>query len=157
MWTIFPIVFIEFAKTTASVLCFGFLAMRHVGSQLPNQGSNPYPPCIRRQSLNHQTTREVPKNKFLCWELLSFQLKFMGKSKGWQTSVKGKRVKTGANVVSVTTTHLSHYSKRGYITEKGAAANKTLFTKSGGRLNLACILKIDMGSKISSMYCQQRW
>ena len=32
MWTIFPIVFIEFAKTTASVLCFGFLAMRHVGS-----------------------------------------------------------------------------------------------------------------------------
>ena len=26
-----------------SVLCFGFLAVRHVGSQLPNQGSNPLP------------------------------------------------------------------------------------------------------------------
>ena len=26
-----------------SVLCFGLLAVRHVGSQLPDQGSNPYP------------------------------------------------------------------------------------------------------------------
>ena len=51
----------------------------------------------------------------------------------------------------------SHYSKRGYIIAKGAAANKTLFTKSGGRLNLACILRLDMGSKISSMHCQYRW
>ena len=75
----------------------------------------------------------------------------MGKSRGWQTSVKGKRVKTGANAVSVTNTYLSHYSKRGYITAKGAAANKTLFTKSGGRLNLAYILRLDTGSKISSM------
>ena len=82
----------------------------------------------------------------------------MGKSKGcWQTSVKGKRVKTGANVVSVATTHLSHYSTRGCIIAKGAAANKTLFTKSVQRLNLAYILRLDMGSKISSMYCQYRW
>ena len=33
---------------TASVLCFGFLALRQVGSQLPNQGDHTCAPCIGR-------------------------------------------------------------------------------------------------------------
>ena len=36
-------VFIEFVTVFASVLCFGVLTARHVGSELPNQGSNLYP------------------------------------------------------------------------------------------------------------------
>ena len=40
MWTIFK-VFIEFV--TILILCFGFVVVRHVGSQLPDQGSNLYP------------------------------------------------------------------------------------------------------------------
>ena len=36
-------VFIEFVTIFASVLCFGVLTARHVGSELPNQGSNLYP------------------------------------------------------------------------------------------------------------------
>ena len=41
----------------ASVLCFGFLASRHVGSELPDPGRNPHPLHWRRsstQSLDHQ-------------------------------------------------------------------------------------------------------
>ena len=37
MWTIFT-VFIEFATILFLFSLFGSLAMRHVGSQLPNQG-----------------------------------------------------------------------------------------------------------------------
>ena len=48
----------------ASVVCFGFLALRHMGSYFPNQGSN-LNPCIGRWSLNHRTTREVPLLHFL--------------------------------------------------------------------------------------------
>ena len=41
--------------------CFGFLATRHVGSYLPDQGLNLYPlPSIGRWSLNHWTTTEGP-------------------------------------------------------------------------------------------------
>ena len=40
MWTIFKVL-IEFV--TVFVLSFGFLAVRHVGSQLPDQRSNPHP------------------------------------------------------------------------------------------------------------------
>ena len=44
MWTIFK-VFIEFFffYNIASALCFDFLASRQVGSQLPDQGSDPLP------------------------------------------------------------------------------------------------------------------
>ena len=43
------------------ILCFGFLATRHVGSYLPDQGLNLYPlPSIGRWSLNHWTTTEGP-------------------------------------------------------------------------------------------------
>ena len=49
METIF-IVFIEFVNNIASVLCFGSLAARHVGSQLPDQGSNPHPLCWKAKS-----------------------------------------------------------------------------------------------------------
>ena len=41
MWTIFSLYWICYH--IVSVLCFGFLAMRHVGSWLPYQGSNPHP------------------------------------------------------------------------------------------------------------------
>ena len=46
-----------------SALWFGFLAPRHVGSQLPNQGST-HTSCIRKWSLNHRTTRKVPPSSF---------------------------------------------------------------------------------------------
>ena len=42
MLTIFE-VFIEFVTVTVSVLWFEFLAWRHVGSALPNQGWNLHP------------------------------------------------------------------------------------------------------------------
>ena len=41
MWTIFSLYWICYH--IVSVLRFGFLAMRHVGSWLPYQGSNPHP------------------------------------------------------------------------------------------------------------------
>ena len=44
----------------ASVLCFGFLAARHVGS-LFLTSSQTCTPCIGRRSLNHWTSRGVPK------------------------------------------------------------------------------------------------
>ena len=43
----------------ASVLCFGLLAQRHVGSQLSARDRT-HTPCIGRQSPNHWTAREVP-------------------------------------------------------------------------------------------------
>ena len=44
MWTIFK-VFIEFVTVLLLFYVFlgGFLAMKHVGPQLPNQGSNVHP------------------------------------------------------------------------------------------------------------------
>ena len=42
----------------ASALCFGFGAMRHMGSQLPDQGWNLYP-CPGRWSLHPSPAREV--------------------------------------------------------------------------------------------------
>ena len=57
-WTIFFCLhWIQF--NIASALCFGFLAMRHVGSELPDQESSP-DPWAGRWSLNHWATREVP-------------------------------------------------------------------------------------------------
>ena len=38
MWTILKVFICYYI---ASVLCFGFLATRHMGSQLPDQGLNP--------------------------------------------------------------------------------------------------------------------
>ena len=44
-----------------NVLFFFFAhAVQHVRSKFPNQGSNPQPPALEVQSLNHCTTREVP-------------------------------------------------------------------------------------------------
>ena len=42
MWIIFK-VFIELVTILLLFHVVGFLAERHVGSQLPNQGSNPQP------------------------------------------------------------------------------------------------------------------
>ena len=42
MWTIFK-VFIEFITVQLLLYALIFLAMRHVRSQLPDQGSNPHP------------------------------------------------------------------------------------------------------------------
>ena len=42
MWTIFK-VFIEFVTILLLFSCFGVLALRHVGSYLPDQGSNLHP------------------------------------------------------------------------------------------------------------------
>ena len=49
-------------------------AMQHVGSEFPNQGSNPHPLCWRN-SLNHWTIREVLTLIFLTmWSVLVPQL-----------------------------------------------------------------------------------
>ena len=50
----------EFVPNISSVSCFVFLALRHVGSQLPNQDWT-CTLCTGGQSLNHWATREVPK------------------------------------------------------------------------------------------------
>ena len=44
------------------VLCFDFLDMKHMGSQLPNQGTNPQPPHweMKCQSLDHQGSPITP-------------------------------------------------------------------------------------------------
>ena len=52
-------VFVEFVTILLLFLCFGFLSGRHVGSQLPRQGSNPHP-LHWKVKPNHWTTREVP-------------------------------------------------------------------------------------------------
>lgn len=51
------------------------MALKHVGSQLPDQRSNPHPHSIRRQSPTHWTAREVPLfplkvllSKYWSWE-----------------------------------------------------------------------------------------
>ena len=48
MWTIFK-VFIEFVTTLLP--CFGFLAMRYVGSWLLDQGIKPAPPALENKVL----------------------------------------------------------------------------------------------------------
>ena len=50
-------------------LCSGFVASWHVGSQLPDQGSNPHPLHWKVKS-NHWTTREVPISPLLESELV---------------------------------------------------------------------------------------
>ena len=51
----------------ASVLCVGFLAVRHVGGILaPRPGIEPTPPCTGRWSLNHWTAWKVPQ--ILSWK-----------------------------------------------------------------------------------------
>ena len=51
MWTIFK-VFIEFVTILLLFyVFFGFLATRHMGSYLPDQGSNPNPPTLEGEVL----------------------------------------------------------------------------------------------------------
>ena len=72
IWTIFK-AFTEFV--IASVFCFGFLAAMHVGSLLPNQGSNPHPVRwkVKSQPLDHQgsptaiNTKNYPKRNCTSW------------------------------------------------------------------------------------------
>ena len=57
MWTIFKVI-IEFVKIA---FLFSVLSFWPVGSLFPSQGWNLHP-CVRRQSLNHSTSTEVPKD-----------------------------------------------------------------------------------------------
>ena len=55
---------------SATGLCWCLLAPWHVGSYLPNQGSNSPPqqlPCIPRWILNHWTTREILRILYIIW------------------------------------------------------------------------------------------
>ena len=52
--------------TIASVLCFGFMATRHVGSYLPTRDRT-HTLWIGRWSVNHWTAREVLIIYFLKW------------------------------------------------------------------------------------------
>ena len=62
----------EMASKSDHFLNFYFLTTRHVGSQLPAQGSN-LCPLSWKHSLNHWTAREVPKATYF-----KRQLKEMG-------------------------------------------------------------------------------
>ena len=55
MWTIFK-VFIDFCYDIASVLCFGFLATRHLGTSAAQPGIKPTPPALEGKVLttDHQ-------------------------------------------------------------------------------------------------------
>ena len=57
MWSIFKVII---CYNIASVLCFGFLALRHMRSLTRDQT-----PCSGRQSLNHWTARKVPRGLLL--------------------------------------------------------------------------------------------
>ena len=61
MWVIFK-VFIEFCYNIASVLCFGFSALRHVGILASQPEMEPvfHTPCIGRQSLNRGPPGKSP-------------------------------------------------------------------------------------------------
>ena len=59
-----------------SVLCFGFLATRHVGSQLPDQGWNCHPLHLK-ESLKHWTTKEVPQYLDLVHDLAQTHTPYM--------------------------------------------------------------------------------
>ena len=86
LWTIFE-VFIEFVTILLLSYVLLFLARKHVGSSLPNQGLNPSTSCIGRWSLNHWTTRKVPGRGFLflfffpIWLLCLLLLGNLGRSK----------------------------------------------------------------------------
>ena len=58
MWTIFTSL-LSLLQHCFSFLCFVFLATRHMGSELWTRDQTCIP-CIRRLSLNHWPTREVP-------------------------------------------------------------------------------------------------
>ena len=66
MWSIFK-VFIKFVTVLLLSYVLVFLANRHMGSYLLNQGSSPHPhtPCSGRWSLNHWTTRKALRTLFL--------------------------------------------------------------------------------------------
>ena len=62
-------VFIEFV-TILLLLCFGFLATRHMWDLSSPTRDRTRTPCTGRQSLNHWTAREVPwANMILSWKL----------------------------------------------------------------------------------------
>ena len=69
---VFFFFFLSLNWICSSVLCFGFLAARHVGSQLPDQGSNPHPLHwkVKSQPLDHWTTGEVPESIFFFLKLI---------------------------------------------------------------------------------------
>ena len=56
MWTVFKVL-VEFVMTL--LVSYGFLAVRHAGSYLPDEGLNLHT-CTGRQSLNPWTSWEVP-------------------------------------------------------------------------------------------------
>ena len=66
---------------TASVFCFGFLAMGHVGSWFPDQGSNPHPLALEGEVLpTGPPAKSLPRlgfSYYLCW--ISFP-----RSSNWQ-------------------------------------------------------------------------
>ena len=91
----------EHLNWTEFVLCFGFLAIMYVGSQLPDHKTGIS--CIGRWSTNYQTTREVPSHLIcklmfcLPWNSASWvscrrmgrtKMDFTGTQAGWQRSVK---------------------------------------------------------------------
>ena len=69
----------EMASKSDHFLNFYFLTTRHVGSQLPAQGSN-LCPLSWKHSLNHWTAREVPKATYF-----KRQLKEMGNLRSEQS------------------------------------------------------------------------
>ena len=63
MWAISK-VFIEFV-TILLLFLFGFLATRHLGSQLPNQGLNLHPPALESSQSSPQDHQGGPRKLFL--------------------------------------------------------------------------------------------
>ena len=61
-WTTFK-VFCRICYNIVSIFCFGFLTMRHVGSQFLDQELN-LPPLHWKANLNQWTTREIPVVQF---------------------------------------------------------------------------------------------
>ena len=64
MWTIYKVLFLNLLQYCFCILCFGFWP-RGVGDLSSPTRDWTHIPCIRRKSLSHWTTREVPTMMFL--------------------------------------------------------------------------------------------
>ena len=119
MWTVFQI-FIEFV-TILLLFCFGFLVSRHVGFTSPTRDWT-QAPCIRWQSLNHWTSREVPA--ITSFPSLCFTLDHQQQNPGTKPGMQSPRSRSAQSYPSLPihpsspscyshTEHLSLLAKQG--------------------------------------------
>ena len=89
----------------ASILCFGFLASRHVGPTSPTRDWT-QASCIRWQSLNHWTSREVPA--ITSFPSLCFTLDHQQQNPGTKPGIQSPRSRSTQPFPTSLPTHPPH-------------------------------------------------